>query len=242
MGRRSRWPGSPKPGIPPHAREKIVARDQDGAKQRSEFWLRGELVGKASWQQGRLAVAAGMRGGVLHGLQIEYAPFGAVRPSYAEPFVRGRQHGWALQYGDSGQVLMECPFRRGTGTDYWCDDAGNLAEEHPLVDGVLSGVERWWSGPESVFAETSWRDGKPHGPRRRWKQGSLETGYPEFFARGRRVSRRAYLSALRTDSTLPALLPEDDRPGRRLPEAFLRLRQRTVQRHSLARRRRAIRH
>ena len=134
----------------------------------------------------------------------------------------------------SGEVLLECPFRRGTGTDYWCYEDRCLAEEHPFVEGLLSGVQRWWVDEGSVFEETHWREGQPHGPRRRWKKGALEAGYPELFIRGKQVSRRVYLLALRTDTTLPVLRREDDHPRRVLPNSFVRLRERALRKHGRA--------
>jgi hypothetical protein len=213
----------PKPSIPAAATERITERDDVGEKQGSEFWLRGRLVGRAWWDELGLVVATGLRRGVPDGYQIEYVDG---RISYAEPFVDGVQHGWARQYAPSGRILMECPFRSGSGTDYWCDDRGQLSEEHPLVGGRPSGVERWWADGRSIYSETHWLDGEWHGPHRRWRGGKLDQGFPEFYIRGKRTSKPAYLKALRDDLTLPAYRPEDDSPERTLPRAFAALRAR----------------
>jgi hypothetical protein len=219
------WPGKagqPRPRIPATATERVVAVDDAGRKRRSEFWLRGRLVGRAWWDETD-AIATGLRRGVPNGYQIEYVDG---RVSYAEPFVGGVQHGWARQYARSGRLIIECRFDRGTGTDYWCDDRGHLSEEHPLVSGKPSGVERWWASERGIYSETHWLEGQWHGPRRHWREGKLDRGFPQFFIRGKRASKRDYLKAVRRDPTLPAYRPEDDSPERTLPRAFAALRAR----------------
>jgi antitoxin component YwqK of YwqJK toxin-antitoxin module len=90
-------------------------------------------------------LAVGLKNGVPVGHQLEYQDGGIV---YAEPFVNGALHGLAKQFGRGGRLLLVSPFKRGTGTDFWCDERGRLAEEHPLVKGKPSGTERWWN-PDS---------------------------------------------------------------------------------------------
>lgn len=222
---------SPRPSIPPNAREKIVEKDARGVKKRSEFWSRGRLVGRAAWhfddEWGCDVTAIGLRNGRAHGYQIDCR---SGKLLYAEPFVDGLVHGWTKQYDEGGRLLIECPFKRGTGVDYWCDDAGELAEEHPMVDGKPSGWERWWSGRRSVYIETKWLRGEMHGISREWRDGKLERGYPRFFIRNARVSKRKYVAAARSDPTLPPYDPRDDRPARALPKQFLELRDRVKRR------------
>lgn len=157
----------------------------------------------------------------MHGYRVEYIDYLA---RYAEPFVDGLQHGWARQYGPTGKLILECRFKRGTGTDYWCDDDGRLSEEHPLVGGEPSGIERWWDPDQKrIYIETHWRAGQWHGPQRRWSGARLEKGFPSFFIWGERVSRRTYLSAAKRDLTLPPYSAMEDRPERTLPAEFLAL-------------------
>jgi hypothetical protein len=211
----------------------VTEVDDAGRKRASQFWLRGRLVGEAAWDKDGPAIAYGIRNGVKHGLLVEYH-WGVL--GYVEPHLRGLPHGWTRQFDRSGNLLIECPFTHGTGTDYWCDEFGNLSEEHPLVEGKPSGTERWWDGEDTIYEETSWLDGEWHGPRRRWREGSLEDGYPEFYVRGKRVTRQDYLRARRKDPTLLELEKADDRPQRVLPSDFIRLR---AQAQKKLRRRRA---
>ncbi|NMO17387.1 hypothetical protein HPC49_06550 [Pyxidicoccus fallax] len=235
-----RWPGrpgQPRPSIPARAEERITQWDEDGLKRASEFWLDGACVGRAYWNpDGTPNVATGLRDGAPVGYQIEYHDHGFL---YAEPFVDGLHQGWAKQYGRRGRLLLMSPFKRGTGTDYWCDEKGRLAEEHPLVAGKPSGWERWWwEDQQTVYSETHWHAGEWHGITRHWTGGKLDRGYPKFFIHQEQVSKRAYLAAARTDPTLPPYRPEDDSPERPLPERFLELRRLTRSR-AIARRRNA---
>jgi hypothetical protein len=225
---KARWPGlpgQPRPRIPVRAQEKVLRTDDAGRKTASEFWLNGQCVGRAEWEaSGAPWRAVGLRGGLLTGHRLEYHE-GAV--SYAEPFVEGLTHGWAKQYGPRGRLLLASPFQRGTGIDYWCDRHGRLAEEHPIVSGRISGCDRWWDeNQRTVYQETGWLDGEAHGLHREWTGGTLSRGFPRFFIRGQRVSKREYLAAARTDSTLPTYTRQEDLPDRALPERFLQLRQR----------------
>jgi antitoxin component YwqK of YwqJK toxin-antitoxin module len=226
-----RWPrrtGQPRPAIPARAEEKILGYDKRGAKERSEFWLNGKRVGFVSWDpwepSGTPGIAGGYRNGVRVGYHIVYDR-GTV--SYAEPFKNGLVHGWAKQFNARGRLIFEGPFKNGTGTDYWCDEKGRLAEEHPLVEGKPSGWERWWSEDQkSIYSETHWANGEWHGIKREWARGRLDRGYPKFYVRGKQISKREYPAAARRDTTLPPYRPEDDSPARRLPARFIQLKRR----------------
>jgi hypothetical protein len=169
-------------------------------------------------------VAVGLKDGMPVGYQLECHDGGMV---YAEPFVEGVLHGFAKQFGPSGRLLLASPFERGTGTDFWCDERGRLAEEHPLVDGKPSGVERWWcEDQKTVYSETEWLDGDWHGATRHWTNGRLDRGFPKFLVKGRRVAKRAYLKLAERDPSLPPYQREADSPERVLPGRFLELRRR----------------
>lgn len=190
-------------------------------------------MGSAFWNpDGTPSSAVGLRDGARTGFQVEYHDFGGV---YAEHFIDGLLHGLAKQFDALGRLILASSFRRGTGTDFWCDDEGSLLEEHPLVRGRPSGRERWWeSNQNAVFEERDWLRGQWHGITRRWTKGALECGFPRFYIRATRVSKRAYLAARRRDRTLPPYLVEDDSPARALPDVFVKLRRRA--RESRARR------
>ena len=226
---RRRWPGraaQPQPRIPASAEERVSAVDKAGAKSQSEFWLNGKLVGRAHWNpDGTPSIAVGMRNGALYGHQITYHDDGTL---YAEPLVDGLLHGLAKQYDPRGRLLLVSPFRHGTGTDFWCDERGRLAEEHPLLHGKPSGIERWWvEDQRSIYSETQWLDGEWHGVARQWTTGGeLDAGFPRFFVRGTKVSKRTYLQTARTDPSLLRYRTADDCPEREVPTTFLKLRQR----------------
>lgn len=225
---RSRWPGRPKPRIPEGAAERVTQLDEHGRKTASEFWFRGKLAGRAFWNSdGTPCLAYGLRDGVVVGHQLEYED-GAI--IYVEPFVDGVHHGRAKQFRSDGRLLLVSPFspfKRGTGTDFWCDKRGRLAEEHPLVRGRPSGTERWWNPDQkSITSETEWLDGEWHGAKREWDDERLVRGFPKFFVRGERVAKRAYLKLAGKDPSLPPYRPEADLPERTLPRTFLGLKER----------------
>lgn len=136
----------PAPSIPAGAVEHVTERDAEGRKVASEFHWRGRRVGRARWfASGAPYLVISLRGRSAHGYRLEYheEPAGAV--SYAEPFVRGRVHGLAKQFDVDGRLMMVSPFVRGTGMDFWCDEAGRLLEAHPIVNSRISGSDRWWN-------------------------------------------------------------------------------------------------
>jgi hypothetical protein len=203
----------------------VTQLDDLGRKTASEFWFRGRLAGRALWNSdGDPCLAYGLRDGVVVGHQLEYES-GAI--IYAEPFVDGVNHGLAKQFRPDGRLLLVSPFKSGTGIDFWCDERGRLAEEHPLVRGQPSGTERWWNDDQkTIYTETEWLNGEWHGARREWCDGRLERGFPRFYVQGERVAKRAYLRLARQDPCLPPYRPEADAPARILPKTFLELRRR----------------
>ena len=54
-----------------------------------------------------------------------------------------------------------------------------------------------------------------HGIEREWNdRGQPRSGFPRFYVRGRRVTRRAYDREQHDDASLPSYRPEDDLPQR----------------------------
>lgn len=206
----------------------VTSFDASGGKARSEYWFKGQMVGRADWHpNGNPALVVGLRNGRPDGYLIEYHESGAI--SYAEPYVKGLAHGLARQYDEQGRLLLVNPFVRGTGIDFWCDEEGRLAEEHPLVRGKPSGRERWWiPDGKTVYSETDYREGGRHGLAREWSGRELQRGFPKFFLEGKAVSRRVYLRAAKEDPTLPPYRPEEDLPFRDIPVTFGKLRKRAA--------------
>ena len=62
----------------------------------------------------------------------------------------------------------------------------------------------------SINSETEWLDGEWHGAKREWDEGRLLRGFPRFFVRGERVSKRAYLKLVVAEpSDMPESMPDD---------------------------------
>ena len=95
-----------------------------------------------------------------------------------------------------------------------------------MVDGRISGYDRWWLDDRTVYEETGWLDGQQTGVSRRWTDGKLDSGSPKFFVRGERVSKREYVAAASADRRIPEYRRKDDSPERTLPEQFIELRRR----------------
>jgi hypothetical protein len=83
-------------------------------------------------------------------------------------------------------------------------------------------------GPDqkSVYSETEWLDGEWHGARREWDDERLVRGFPQFYVRGRRTAKGAYLKLAGQDPSLPPYRREADSPERTLPRSFLESRAR----------------
>jgi hypothetical protein len=148
----------------------------------------------------------------------------------ATPYARGFEHGVARQWGDDGRLLGTYRMNRGTGIDLWWDETWRkprrryLAEVHSLRRGLPHGFE-WWLDEDqrSVSQERHWQDGELHGIERNWNRyRRLRRGFPKYFVAGRQVTRREYLRAAMTDSSLPQFREKDNRPRRDFPREIAR--------------------
>ena len=110
----------------------------------------------------------------------------------------------------------------GTGLDLWRHSNGELFEERHLKSGGRHGFERLWGdGNTRVWSEQHFHDGLSHGIERRWNAAAkLKFGYPRYYVRGERVTKRQYLRAAKNDPTLPPFRPEENRPERTLPPEY----------------------
>ncbi len=83
----------------------------------------------------------------------------------------------------------------------------------------------WWinESQASVYEERHWRDDQAHGIEREWNsEGRLRRGYPKYFVAGRQVTRRQYIRAAASDSSLPPFRKAENRPRRAFPPTIAR--------------------
>jgi hypothetical protein len=154
-----------------------------------------------------------------HGLEIQRDDLGKI--AWCAEWAHGKQHGLVIQFGPRGRPLLVTEFVRGRGADIWisgCDGRTRTAvtEVRELVDGRLNGWVRWGS-PRRPWDEEHFVHGERHGIFRRWEEGSLCKGYPRFYVKDVRVSRRAYEAAQTSDATLPRYFEQDNVNVRALP-------------------------
>jgi hypothetical protein len=93
-----------------------------------------------------------------------------------------------------------------------------LAEARYLNGGEYH-VFEWWLNPDgSVWTDgTSGTTGR-HGIERSWNQsGRLRRGYPKYWVKGVRATKRQYLRPCANDPTLPRFRERDSRLQRELP-------------------------
>lgn len=226
-------PSQPRSTVPADAVERVVARHDDGAKQRAELWLRGELVGERWFHPcGGLELEWSCHRGRRHGWFFRWDVPG--QRTSAEPWVDGLPHGTAYQWRDDGSILGCYTMDRGTGFDLWwaqgCDAPDpdgcmpeHLAEVHSMRGGRPHGFEWWLTDDETVHSERHWHEGELHGIEREWNgHGRIARGYPRYWVRGVRVDKRRYLRAAAADPTLPPWREDDGRPARDFPDEVAR--------------------
>lgn len=207
-----------RPIIPEKAREKVVRRHKKGFRQVALYYLDRKLVGHRSWDNdGNLVVEYAIHNNLRHGPFISYHANGRV--SWVTRFVNGKEHGVSRQYDRNGNLIGTYKMRHGTGVDLWYTAPGELSEERHVQDGKWNGPERWWNANKTVWEETHFRDDVEHGIKRAWTvRGSLRRGYPQYFIRGVKVTKRNYLRACEQDASLPLYRKKDDSPKRTLPK------------------------
>jgi len=188
----------------------------------TECILNGEVVGKRSYDSdGRLIIETPLKKGKKHGREYVWYEDGALES--IEPYMDGKLHGLAKQYGRTGKVIGTYRFVRGTGYDIWRyeeqDGSIGISEIFSVQDGSLHGYE-WWlkKDQHSVWHERHWQQGKVHGIERMWNdKNSLKRGYPKYWIQSQKVSKRVYLKAAKEDKTLPKFQEKDNRPRRKFP-------------------------
>ena len=190
--------------------------------------FKGQLVGRRVYnREGVLILEAPMREGLKHGREITWDDDGTLL--LIEPYVKGKIHGTAKQYGRNGKVIGTYTIHHGTGLDVWRQEDEDhqvfVSEIHHLQD-VLPNSYEWGfaSSKEDLWQERNWNMGKLHGIERVWNnRGRLRRGYPKFYIADRAVSRQKYIKMALSDKSLPVYREKDDLAHREWPEEIKRL-------------------
>jgi antitoxin component YwqK of YwqJK toxin-antitoxin module len=194
---------------------KEVAQYLDGRKVSAEYFVRGELVGRRQWfVNGQLDIEWTYRNGRQHGLWREWHENG--RLFSQTRYKDGYEHGQALQWNRHGRLIGGYRMNMGTGVDLWWGHGDVYpSEEHHMLEGLPHGFERWWTSRARVYSEDHWVRGERHGISRWWTGDKLDRGYPQFYILGKKVTKREYLKAAKSDATLPRYDSKDDSPRRK---------------------------
>jgi hypothetical protein len=215
-----------KSDIPPNVVEKTVRefrRDGGAIYYRiTDCLLNGEVVGQRAYnEEGQLVTETPLKNGLKHGREFQWNDDGTL--NLIEPYVNGKIHGTAKQYGRHGKVIGTYRIRHGTGYDVWRteeeDGSIYISELHPLKDGLPHGYE-WWLTEKShiLWEERHWHEGKFHGIERQWNVANkLSRGFPRYWIKNERVTKRQYFRAAEKDLSLPPFRLQDNSPRRRFP-------------------------
>ena len=221
-----------KSDIPPNVIEqtKREFRREGGAiwHRVTDCLLNGEVVGRRSYNEdGQLVIETPLKNGLKHGREYYWDDDGTL--NLIEPYVNGKIHGTAKQYGRNGKVIGTYTIRHGTGYDIWRvedeDGAIHISEIHSLKDGLPHGYE-WWvtDKPRIIYEERHWHEGQFHGIEREWNLANkLRRGFPRYWIKNERVDKRKYLRAAEDDPSLPPFRLKDNSPRRRFPPAIEQL-------------------
>ena len=217
-----------KSDIPPNVVEHVTReyrRDDSAIYFRlTDCVLNGEVVGQRGYgEEGQLVMEIPLRNGSRHGREFQWNDDGTL--SLIEPYANGKIHGTAKQYGRNGSVIGTYTLRHGTGYDIWRQEEEDgtiyISEIHTLKDGLPHGYEWWLTHKGIVWHELHWHEGEYHGIERQWNWvGKLRRGFPQYWIKGDRVTKRQYLRAAEKDPTLPSFLLEDNSPRRKFPFAL----------------------
>jgi antitoxin component YwqK of YwqJK toxin-antitoxin module len=211
-----------KSSIPGNAKARIIKRYPNAEPEEAEYRVKSKVVGvRLLFVTGEPEMEYGLKEGERHGMKYVWHSPGVL--ASAEPFVNGLAHGTTRQWDENGKLLGTYTMFRGTGIDLWRQQRGNgtvyLSEVWHYKYGKLHGFE-WWLGEnqKTVWWERHWQEGQEHGIEREWNnEGRLSRGYPRYYVSGERVTKRQYLSACRSDPSLPPFRPADNKPARRFP-------------------------
>jgi len=216
-----------KSGIPRDIIEKTVHEyKQEGMlhyHRVTDCFRNGTLVGRRVYnQEGIMIIETAMKDGLKHGRELTWSDDGQLL--LIEPYVRGKIHGTAKQYGRNGKVIGMYTMVQGTGFDVWREENEDktvfVSEIYSVQDGFPNGYEwHFASSKQDLWHESHWYMGKRHGIQRVWNsKGKLRRGYPKFYIADRPVSRQGYLKMRLTDKSLPIFQEIDNLPLRNFPQ------------------------
>ncbi|HET6844185.1 MAG TPA: hypothetical protein VFK06_21270 [Candidatus Angelobacter sp.] len=208
--------------IPKEAKERVLAIHSAGPqKYKAEYILNGEVLGERQFDKnGLLEFERPLKNGVTHG-SLYHFENGVV--TFMEHYSNGFAHGTAKQWSDDGELIGTYTMKHGTGLDLWRvkNDWGDgrvyLSEARFVKDGKRHGFE-WWLNEDqnSVHDEHHFWENLQHGIQRSWNsQGRLRRGYPRYWVRNTRVTKRKYLRECANDSNLPVYREQDNLPARK---------------------------
>jgi len=219
--------------IPKVARERVVStHESNGEKQKVEYLFNGEVVG-VRWfdKNGEMATETPFKNGVIHGTLYYFDDSfdGSLKVIFAEPYRNGFAHGTARQWSLDGETLIGTyTMKHGTGLDLWRNwgyesEHYYLSEARYLKDGKWHGFEWWLNEDQKTLHSENhfWKD-LQHGIEREWNSaGRLRRGYPRYWVKNERVSKRQYLRAQAKDRNLPPFRAADNLPRRNFPPEVL---------------------
>jgi len=209
--------------IPADAVETVTERYPDGTKKESSYFVGDEEVGYRMWDDaGRLDYESA-RSGPCKGSYYGFHANGQL--SEVQPYRNGMMHGIGKQWSEDGELLVSWKLVNNVGLDLWCCTwTKTLAEERYWpADGELGYLRQWNEDETTVWEEYFYVRGTGyHGIWREWNaKGRLRRGFPQYFIADRKVTRRQYLRACKSDPMLRPYRVEDDDPRRELPSAYL---------------------
>lgn len=212
--------------IPSEAIERIGL--ERGELRLHEYLLDDQLIGTRQYDaNGTLISETPLRNGKRHGIEYRWDDTGWLVS--AEPYIDGLPHGVAKQWSSDGKLIGTYTLKRGTGYDVWRDvnAAGKVyvSEIRYMKDGQPQGFEWWFDEDQhNLFIERHWHAGVLHGIEREWNaQGRIARGWPRYYRHGERVTKRQYIQACKSDSTLPTFYEKDQSPRRNFPPEVQKL-------------------
>ncbi|NLX21686.1 MAG: hypothetical protein GXY55_08440 [Phycisphaerae bacterium] len=190
----------------------------------AECMVDGLVVGIRSYDdQDRLIAEDPLdQEGHFHGQKLWWYDNGQLLS--AEPFWKNLPHGTAKQWEPDGRLIGTYTMTHGTGFDIWRqvreDGTVYVSEVYFLREGNHDGYAWWFYENQRLSHECRWHQNLRHGIEREWnEQGRLRRGWPRYWIRDQRVTKRAYLRAVERDSeyTLPPFDPREQSQDRSFP-------------------------